>query len=474
MKSLDNNEQTIYNALSQINVDTGRLAKQVRERLHEEVPHVQSARHRRWTVSAAAAVAMSLLLVFTAAAATLGGFDWFMKKFNPSFGDIVEPVGVYCEDQGIRMEVIGAQKYDNMAVVYLSLQDVSGQNRLTERTDFQDGFSVKMNTHAKNTEGQPAEVSSSYSWSKNMLYFDELSNTVYYEFNITADSLSDPLELGSFLIYFDTKKYADQPVSISLSNIEKTKTLYIDGEQIWGGSNLDGDIYEATILSPGKYAPMPHGENDQWISNVGIIDGKLHIQTGKLWNKEFGSSDASLALLSPDGESISPDYELMLLGDDNGRMLSSDVNAYAEASYKYEEFVFSVNTLGLDSYTLYYSGSVYSGIEGRWKVSANLSNTDRQIRRWTNDIPVEGHLFEHITLSPLGMQVIGSYTGDTCMASDMSVEIETAGGVYQLKGGGGALNDAEKTFNLHWNTEAPLNADAATNIIINGIRIPVK
>jgi hypothetical protein len=116
-------------------------------------------RRVRWSMSAVAAIALSVMLVVTAAAATLGGFDWFIKKFNPSFGEIVEPVEAYCEDQGIRMEVIGAQKYDNMAVVYLSLQDVSGQNRLTEQTDFQDGFTVKMSTQAQEeAKGQTDEI----------------------------------------------------------------------------------------------------------------------------------------------------------------------------------------------------------------------------------------------------------------------------------------------------------------------------
>ena len=102
-----------------------------------------------------------------------------------------------------------------MAVVYLSLQDVSGQNRLTEQTDFQDGFSVKMSTQAqeeaKRQKGKiDSEIVSSFSCGQKMLYFDEETNTIYYEFNITADAdspLSDPLELGSFRIYFDKREY---------------------------------------------------------------------------------------------------------------------------------------------------------------------------------------------------------------------------------------------------------------------------
>jgi hypothetical protein len=477
MRTFDRDEQDIHDALSQITVDAGKLAGQVKRRLNEEIPRTAPCRVR-WSMSAVAALALSVMLVVTAAAASLGGFDWFIEKFNPSFGEIVEPVEAYCEDQGIRMEVIGAQKYDNMAVVYLSLQDVSGQNRLTEQTDFQDGFTVKINTQAqKEAKGQTDEIVASFAYKQKMLYFDEETNTIYYEFNITADSdspLSDPLELGSFLIYFDKRSY-EEPVSISLSDIKEAKTVSIRGGQIWGGSNLPDDLSDLTVvLTPGNYAPMPHGEDDQWISNIGIINGKLHVQIGNLWYKEFGSNDATFSLRTPDGKLIQPDYELELFSDKDYRFLEHEENDYSDAVYKYEEAIFSIDTEELDGYTLYYAGSVYSGVKGRWKVAANLSDTSRQMRILTNDIPVEGHLFEHITLSPLGLQVIGSYTGEECMASEMSMAVETAAGVISLQGGGGSHNSQKQTFNLHWNTEAPLDVTKVTAIIINGSRIPIQ
>ena len=478
MSTFDRNEQDIHDALSQITVDASKLAEQVKRRLNEEIPRT-APRRVRWSMSAVAALALSVMLVVTAAAATLGGFDWFIQKFNPSFGEIVEPVEAYCEDQGIRMEVIGAQKYDNMAVVYLSLQDVSGQNRLTEQTDFQDGFTVRMNTQAQEeAKGQTDEIVASFGSGQKLLYFDEETNTIYYEFNITADSdspLSDPLELGSFLIYFDKRSYENEPISISLSAIKEAEAVSIREDQIWGGSAVLYDFGGLTkVLTPGNYAPMPHGEDDQWISNIGIIDGKLHVQSGKLFHKEFGSSDVLLSLMTPDGELIMADYELMLFGDGDYRLLDLEENDYADAVYKYEEAVFSIDTEELDGYTLCYTGSVYSGVEGRWKIAANLSDTSRKMRILTNDIPVEGHLFEHMTLSPLGLQVIGSYTGDECMASKMSMAIETADGVIPLQGGGGSHNSQKQTFSLHWNTEVPLDVTTVTAVIINGTRIPVQ
>ena len=478
MSKFDNEEQNMYDMLSQITVNPSKLAEQVKSRLHEEGSRVATKHRRYWAKSAVAAMIMSAMLVVTVAATVGGGFDWFIGRFNPSFGKVVEPVEVYSEDQGIRMEVIGAQKYDNKAIIYLSLQDVTGQNRLTEQTQFRDGFGVKMNLQAQKAAKKAGEDAvGSFSWRQNMLYFNEDTNTVYYEFNVTADSdtpLADPLQLGSSLIYFDERAYQDEPISISLAEIGPAEITPIQENQIWGGWGAVSDDRSSftKALTPGQYADMPHGEKDQWVSNIGMVDGKLHVQIGKIFNKEFGSSDAQLSLKDPGGKIIPSDFGLVYFSDGNNHLLDLNKDGYSDAIYKYEEAIFSVNTEDLSGYTLCYTGSVYSGVEGSWNVKANLSDPNQNMAIWTNDIPVESHLFEHITLSPLGLQVIGTYEGEECLASNMVIEVKTTDGIIPLEGGGGSQNSEKHTFNLSWNTEIPLDVSTVTAVIINGTRIP--
>lgn len=479
MSKFDRDEQHIHEMFSKITVDSSKLAEQVKSRLHEESANIPAKQHRRWARPTVAAIVMSLMLAVSVTAAAIGNFDWFIERFNPSFGGIIEPVESHSEDKGIRMEVIGAQKYDNRAIIYLSLQDITGQNRLTEQTDFRDGFNVKM--HSRTNEGARggSEVlSASMSWKQKVLYFNENTNTIYYEFNITADPdspLADPLELGSFLIYFDEKAYVDEPISVSLTGIEGTETIPVVKEQIWGGSNMPDDLKPLTkALIPGYYADMPHGEKDQWVSAIGMIDGKLHVQIGKIFNKEFGPNDAMLSLKGPDGNFISHDYSLVFLSDGENNLLDLENNDYDDVLYKYEESVFSVSLEDLSKYTLHFTGSVYSGVEGNWKVAANLSDTTSNLHTWKNEISVEGHLFEYITLSPLGLQVIGTYKGENCMVNDMLVEVETVDDIIPLEGGGGSQNPDKHTFNSSWNTKEPLDVTKVTAIIINGTRIPIK
>ncbi|MEC1722985.1 hypothetical protein [Schinkia azotoformans] len=479
MSKFDIDEQKIRDMLSQITVDSSKLAEQVKSRLYEDRADMPARHRKRWTRSTIAAIVMSFVLVASATAAVLGNFDWFIERFNPDFGKIVEPVEVYSEDQGIRMEVIGAQKYNNMAIVYLSLQDITGQNRLTEQTDFRDGFSVKMNPQTQETiTGVDEFISGSVMWKEKMLYFDEDTNTIYYEFNITADPdspLAEPLKLGSFLIYFNEKAYNDEPISVSLTGIKGAETIPIAKVQFWGGSKMPDDLSSYTeALMPGHFADMPHGEKDQWVSNIGNIDGKLHVQIGEIFNKEFGTSTAELSLKDPDGNSISYDYSFVLLGDEENDLLNHEKNDYADGVYRYWEFVFPVSTEDLSGYTLCYTGSVFTGVEGSWKVSANLSDSNQNIRTWTNDISVDGHLFEYITLSPLGLQVIGTYQGKECMVGDMSIRVETVDGIIPLEGGGGSQKPDKHTFNSSWNTKAPLDITKVKAIIVNGTRIPIK
>jgi len=85
-----------------------------------------------------------------------------------------------------------------------------------------------------------------------------------------------------------------------------------------------------------------------------------------------------------------------------------------------------------------------------------------------------GHLFEHIALSPLGLQVIGSYEGDECEAGDMSIQIETLSHIIKLSSGGGSHNTQHHTFNYSWDAEKSIDITSVTALIINGTCIPIN
>ena len=82
---------------------------------------------------AIAAAAVFLLATATTIFAATGGLEAFLFRFNPNFGEFaiapLEPA--YAESQGIRIEAVGAQQIGHVVLVYMTVQDISGENRLT-------------------------------------------------------------------------------------------------------------------------------------------------------------------------------------------------------------------------------------------------------------------------------------------------------------------------------------------------------
>lgn len=477
MSIRDPEEQVIHDAFSQITVDTSELTAKVKTKLNAKktrsLPHQIRG-------SVAIATVMSVMLVGTVAAAALGGLDWFIEKFNPAYGSIVEEVHGYAEDQDIRMEVIGAQKYDNMAVIYYSLQDMSGENRLTENTDFRDGFGTNININDPPSDYLEPTSSYSYNTRNDVLYFDKETNTVYYELVISGVSggeIADPLTIGSFLIYFDTEDYQNEPSDVSLDNIEVSDTVSIKEQHIFGMSgDTELDELQSSItkaLSFGFYADAPYDVDDMWISNIGMIDGKLHVQIGKLFNHEFGSGTPSLSLMSATGEILESDYTYDMLSDKNNAPMSIDDKNfnYDKVVCEYTEHVFSVDADNLNDYTLCFTGMVYSGVEGNWKVAAYLNDSSSQILVWS-DVTVNNISFEYIELSPLGLQAKG-IRWDTFEFDEISVSVETSDGIVALNNIEG-YSFSTGNYNLSSSADEPIDISSVTAIVIYGIRIPVE
>ncbi|MCL2202839.1 MAG: hypothetical protein FWB88_02725 [Defluviitaleaceae bacterium] len=180
--------------------------------LRDEMPDVEKVRsncHRQAAsyasgntvglkrfVPVVAALAM-LFAVSTTVFAAAGGFDWFVQRFNPCFADIVAPVMVYSENEGIRMSVIGAQSFEGMAIVYLSVTELTDANRLD--MDWWPGLHLFY-----------IEEMGSGSMSQDLLYFDVASNTAYLEIRFaTNEEIPNPLTLVVDTLVF----YPAEPIA---------------------------------------------------------------------------------------------------------------------------------------------------------------------------------------------------------------------------------------------------------------------
>ncbi|MCL2588449.1 MAG: hypothetical protein FWD84_03465 [Oscillospiraceae bacterium] len=468
-RQFDPEERLICAAFSEIQVNPTGLAAGVRGRMNETNPR------RVPRVRGLLAVAMVLLLVSTAAVAVgLYGFDRFMERFQPPFAELVEPIGLYAEDEGIRFTVIGAQQFGNMALVYLSVQDVSGADRLTESMDFLDGFRIW------------SDGSAGLSWRQTLLDFDAFTNTAYFEFRtvVAAGELwIGPLEIGATRISLETYMFRGYPMDLSLAGLREAATVPFAEEYVWtaGGTHWDVHALPTRILAPGSagsFAPMPHNSPLQWISNIGIIDGQLHVQYAGCYEARgqgLAPGDASFDLLSPEGEVVWATQAFSFVTDENFAPRTRDEwwNDDIEARYWVREHVFAVDLDRLADYTLLYTGLAQRNILGNWRVAVDTSDTSHQMIALTTDISVDGFLLEFITLSPLGLEIRGSSYASAGYVPGLEVYLETMTDMILMDGGGGFYIPPEQRFSRDWQFDEPFDIGAVVAIVINGWRIPL-
>ena len=134
-----------------------------------------------------AIIIMVLTMLSLSVYAVNGGLDEFLARYNPSFGEFaiapLEPA--YAIDQDIRIEVIGAQQIGNAVLLYIAVQDISGENRLASQS-FPDIF-LSVNGQAVSGPN-----------TSRRLNFDENTNTVYLESRMVGEAgipRTDTLEL---------------------------------------------------------------------------------------------------------------------------------------------------------------------------------------------------------------------------------------------------------------------------------------
>jgi hypothetical protein len=264
--------------------------EQIRKNCHREFatqPHAHVSTRR--LLPLIAAIVIMLALAATAFAYS-GGFAWFIERFNPSFADIVEPVAPdvnSSEDQGIIVTIIGTAHFDTMAVVYLSLQDIE-QNRIKEQISFRGGgFSVL--TEAELYTG---------GWAERMLYFDKANSTAYMEIILESDApISDPLTIDITRIFSESAFTMESiPIPIDLASTAEAEMIFVNGEDF------------TQLLAHGFVAelPSPH----LWISNVGMVDGRLAVQM--IQRNDYGSG-GWISMRDSEGAEVFHDWWTMRL-----------------------------------------------------------------------------------------------------------------------------------------------------------------
>lgn len=390
----------------------------------------------------------STFFVFTGVgAAYVPSLNHLVGLVSPQVAVMLQPIEMSSEDNGIKMEVIAAMNDDEMAVIYVTLQDLTG-DRIDETLDLYD-YSF---TGARIMTSE-------------IVNFDETTNTATLRIQGNGGQKLNGKKMNvSIDSFLSNKETFESAIDIDIPSLLNmaSKTVQIDMNHIPGGGGLlleelwKNDFLQ--VLKPNetemKLPEIPWVD----ISNVGIIDNRLHIQVK--WDEE------NLY-----------DHGYFFFKDDFGNEIHSssvvfDINESGQTEYgrRYTEYIFDLKEINLDEQSLF-AQFIRNGnyIKGNWnntfKMTAVLEEISDSLNKsfgtWTAN---------HISLSPLGVTLTGNGEMNN---DDIEMKVKRFDGAVQNLDATTTLNDSNQVI-MKFIADLPLAIEEIQSVMIDGEEINIK
>ena len=408
------------------------------------------------------AIAIICILSSTVIAVNIPAFQELLKKISPDIIEFIEPIEEVCINKGIKMEVVAAGRYDNMVKAYVTFQDLEG-NRIGKDISFLDYYSLK---------GTNNSSWGSYSWS--MIDYDEESKkaTIFLEAEKDTKFEGESLTFKVDNIFYDYKEYEDHEIGVDLtkinhnpSHVNATEKQFMSWS--YGKLYLEGKLIP--ILKPHERDIKFPGINTSMISNIGIIDGKLHVQ---IWrDKNFEGHDVDIYLKDSKGEKVFCDTSASFGTNKSGMPIGN-------ADYpSYREYIFDIDTDRLDEYQLLGYFITCKQIEGPWQVTFKAE--DGKTLEKTCNVNLGDVKIQEISINPFAISLRGKGINGTDL-SNLDIKINTEEDVLRdtlshiCWNGTSWLSEGGKGFIATYDIEKPIDLSLIKSITINGINIPIE
>ncbi|ADU29227.1 DUF4179 domain-containing protein [Evansella cellulosilytica] len=363
------------------------IPKELHERSKLGVLKAKSEKpKRRKLKKVVLSVGVSTAILFSTGvvAAFIPSFNNLIFHVSPDVALMLQPVEESSESNGIRAEVVGAMSDNEMAVIYITLQDVTG-DRIDETLDLYD-YSMtgaRMFTHE-------------------IISFDEVTNSAILRIVAGGKELNDNkvnLRISSFL---SDKETYEVSVNANLSEFTRKypDTIPLDMNNIPGGG---GTLFyqlrkEETVqvLKPNQNTISLPEIDFMHISNIGMIDDRLHIQVN--WTENGMDDHGYFYFTDNNGKEVRPS-NIYFGTDDNGQ---------TNYGRDFTEYIFRTNNIDLENDHLighFVSSEKYT--TGNWSTTFRMKTTGEEKRinyledfhTWTSD---------SLSVSPLGITIYGN------------------------------------------------------------------
>jgi|GEM_PF-4367435 len=465
----DRTEQYMCDLYENMTVDVSKIEQKVMSKITCAAPRMINMKF-----VAVFAVIMILSVVTVYGANRLGAFERFFQNNRTEFVDLLRPVEHYVIDDDIKIEIIAVQRFGNDAIVYASLQDVSGRNRL------QDGARTWINN---------ALISSVVT----SVAFDETSNTSYLEFHITGISPEITYLNFNEILLSPNNEFHFIPIPVDLSAIGAAETIFYPS---FGMTNRTTVLkphvknYFPPLIIEGSNNPDHAVYSQHWISNIAIINNRLHVQTGTYLNatESSGVSFLSLQLMGQgEGVRLSPDI-IRFQTNAELETIFVNMNDRTEAFvpyYTFTEWIFVLENEHT-AYSLVMHDSISQLIFGEWEISVDLDTGINQIKMIELERE-QSTLIRRLRISPIGVFIEGvsvSMDNDINQLLGSVIYIQTSDATLTLNpsrfisleniGGHAPGTQIYTVYQLYATSNIPIDVNDIVYMIIGDVRIVVN
>lgn len=360
---------------------------------------------RRVLAVAASFAAVMVLSVGTLAAAP--ELRESLKGLSEDTIAILQPVNQVSEDQGIRMEVLGAVNDGGVAVAFLSLQDTTGQGRVSDTVRLMDcqisddlGIAIaNVVSYDETTEtailrlegmGGDADAGEKITVSARSL----LSGEQQVSDESTGYTVSELIASGPAAEYAPPEEGL---IMGSMAGVDDPENAEITLEEI----DQLKDSGKVPVLEPWAEGLKIDGMDWATVAAAAKIGNQLHIQ----YNTDSvlgGVNSLSFRLKDASGEVL--DLPMLELNIGPRTELSRELY-YTETN---EYVLFLPEGQDVSDMEVVYSGTTYDSLtQGNWSTTFRLEQVKERLQS-RQELDLGGWTVESVTVSPVAVTVRGS------------------------------------------------------------------
>jgi len=393
--------------------------------------------------------ALSLCLV-TGAAASVGIIDLssVLHFIGADRIGILQPVHQVSEDQGIRMEVIGAVRDGDTTEIYVSLSDLTG-HRIDETLDVYDYRVTGGN--ANNAQ---------------IIHYDDAEKTAIVRFLIQGKVTKNRITVQINTLMSGTSLQDGYNVQVDWEQLLQEKKInsydILDRDRIsgWGGET---DIQMETDPIPVLHQDVTNvpvsGIDWMHISNMGFVEGKLHIQINP--DNEIGEYNHGYFYFTDEqGQKLDiPQYSISY-----GRYMKNGVDIGGD----YIEYVYDLSAVDkLDTLRLQGSfTSISEVVQGNWKTTFNLGQNALS-KKGNIQLDVNGASQANLTLSSVGVTLTGEVLSKI-RVENLRIEVHMKDGTSINAASGFIQLDQDI---IKWISPKTIPVNDVSYVLINGEKV---